>query len=165
MKNLITIISGGQTGVDQAALKAAFEQGFQIGGWCPPGRICENGEIPEEYPLIESLLDRSSNAPLIKHSQRTELNVRDSDATLVLLPAGLEHDQGTKWTLTSMRKYSKPSIVIDPYLPNAEKLIMNWFKRNSIKVLNIAGPSEKNAPGIGKQTYRLLFSILTKLGK
>ncbi len=162
MKNLIKIISGGQTGVDQAALKAAFEQGLQIGGWCPPGRICENGAIPEAYPLVESLHDRSLNAPLIKHSQRTEYNVRDSDATLVLSPAGQEHDKGTNWTLTCTRKYDKPYIVIDPYLPNAEQLVMNWFKRNSIKVLNIAGPSEKNAPGVSKQTYRLLRSVLIR---
>lgn len=154
------IISGGQTGVDQAALKTALEQGFQTGGWCPPGRICENGIIPEEYPLVETLHDRSLNAPLIRHSQRTEYNVRDSDATLVLLPAGSEHDQGTKWTLTCTQMYNKPYIVVDPYLPNAEKLIINWLNGNSVGILNIAGPGETNAPGVSKQTYRLLRSVL-----
>src|SRR6266571_9073801 len=70
------IVSGGQTGVDRAALDVALELGIPCGGWCPRGRRAEDGIIPERYPLIET--------PTTAYPQRTERNVRDSDGTLVL---------------------------------------------------------------------------------
>ncbi len=70
------IVSGGQTGVDRAALDAALALGVPCGGWCPRGRRAEDGEIPARYPLRET--------PLPTYEQRTEWNVRDADGTLVL---------------------------------------------------------------------------------
>ena len=83
------IISGGQTGVDRAALKAAQDLGFPTGGWCPPGRLAEDGIIPDRFPLKETPDDRSKDAPHIPRSQRTEWNVRDSDATLLIIPRNI----------------------------------------------------------------------------
>ena len=70
------IVSGGQTGVDRAALDVARELSLACGGWCPRGRRAEDGAIPARYPLVET--------PRAAYPQRTEWNVRDSDATLVL---------------------------------------------------------------------------------
>ncbi len=82
MSQIRKVISGGQTGVDQAALRAAIALGISIDGWCPPGRICEHGVIPEEFPLKETPFERSEGAPGIPRSLRTEWNVRDSDGPI-----------------------------------------------------------------------------------
>ena len=70
------LVSGGQTGVDRAALDVARELAIPSGGWCPKGRKAEDGKIDDSYPLVES--------PSASYSQRTRWNVRDSDGTLVL---------------------------------------------------------------------------------
>jgi len=86
MRLPLKIISGGQTGVDQAALITAQKIGLETGGWCPPGRVCESGTIPEYFPLKETPQERSPDAVDVPRSQRTEWNVRDSDATLIVRP-------------------------------------------------------------------------------
>jgi hypothetical protein len=63
VSQLRKVISGGQTGVDQAALRAARDCGLKIGGWCPPGRTCEAGVIPVEFPLEETEQERSVGGP------------------------------------------------------------------------------------------------------
>ncbi|MCS6982334.1 MAG: putative molybdenum carrier protein [Flavobacteriales bacterium] len=154
------IISGGQTGVDQAALRFALTKGIKIGGWCPPGRICEGGVIPQEFPLKEADRDRSPDAPDIPRSQRTQNNVREADATLIFWPSCLEKDPGTEWTIQCARQFGKPWLVVDPYTMGAEKIISEWLLEHStIKVLNIAGPSEKTYPGIYAQTLQLLEAV------
>src|SRR3954468_14778275 len=91
IRTLRKVISGGQTGVDEGALRAARDCGLEIGGWCPPGRECEAGVIPLEYPLKETPSDRSPNTPDVPRSQRTEWNVRDSDGTLVIRARGASY--------------------------------------------------------------------------
>src|SRR5512135_124388 len=97
------IVSGGQTGVDRAALDAARQLGLECGGWCPRGRRAEDGKVASGYPLRET--------PSEDYAQRTEWNVRDSDATLVLThgrPAG-----GTALTIAVARRLGKPLLVLD----------------------------------------------------
>jgi len=96
------VISGGQTGVDRAGLDAAMEAGIPIGGFCPKGRLAEDGTIPEIYPL-EELESPESHC-------RTEKNVIDSDGTLILNKGELTH--GTRLTLDFTIQYCKPSLIV-----------------------------------------------------
>lgn len=97
------IISGGQTGVDRAALDFALNNEIVCGGWCPKGRIAEDGQIHEKYPLQEASAE--------SYSWRTELNVRDSDATLVLSSGKIGN--GTELTIKMAQKMRKPIFIID----------------------------------------------------
>jgi hypothetical protein len=161
LEKIRKIMSGGQTGVDQAALKAALDLGFEIGGWCPPGRICESGLIPAEFPLKETETERSQNAPDVPRSLRTELNVRDANATLILQPCSLEPDPGTKWTIQCATNYRKPFLLVDPSSENALERILAWLHKNKINTLNVAGPSESQSPEIFGKSYELLIKVFT----
>jgi len=158
MINKIKIVAGGQTGVDQAALQAALDQGLEIGGWCPPGRLCENGKIPERFTLKETKHDRSTKAPHIPRSLRSEWNVRDSDATLVLSP--LKEDPGTQWTAECCRIYAKSCIMVDPGSKD-QLMTRNWLKTIDVGILNVAGPSESSFPGVYQSAYSFLIQILS----
>ena len=106
------IVSGGQTGVDRAALDVALERGLPCGSWCPRGRLAEDGVIPPRYPLTEALTSSYSN--------RTELNVRDSDATLIVVHGPLRG--GTALTKRQADKLGQPVLVVDPLIAEAIKL-------------------------------------------
>src|SRR5215831_97553 len=100
---LTRILSGGQTGVDRAALDVGRDYGLALGGWCPKGRKSEDGTIPTIYPLEET--------PTADYAQRTEWNVRDADGTIVLswgTPEG-----GTALTLEIARRLEKPHLHFD----------------------------------------------------
>ena len=170
MGTLTKIISGGQTGVDQAALRAAKARGLTIGGWCPPGRACESGVIPLEFPLSETPQDRSPDAPDVPRSQRTGWNVRDSDGTWVIVIGGSNRsgcptisDPGMKWTVECARRYGRPLLVCEVDARNAKEKAEQWLATNPISTLNIAGPSEGTSPGIGDLAYHLLQAVLKDL--
>ena len=172
MNILRKIISGGQTGVDQAALRAARDCGLEIGGWCPPGRVCEAGVIPAEFPLEETEQDRSLGASDVPRSQRTEWNVRDSDGTLVIRAGEASHrdaateearDPGTEWAMQCAQQLGRPLLVCDLSDPNAKQKIREWLSRFRIKVLSVGGPSESTSPGIGDRAYRLLRGVFDDL--
>jgi len=144
------IISGGQTGVDRAALNVALDTGIECGGFCPKGRRSEDGIIPKKYPLAETKTDQ--------YPERTELNIKTSDATLVLIDR--EADRGTALTISLCKLYHKSWIVIDLSIENKEQNLLQWIKENKINVLNVAGNRESFSPGIGKKTYEFLMSQL-----
>jgi hypothetical protein len=145
------IVSGGQTGVDRAALDVALELGLLCGGWCPRGRKAEDGSIPDRYRLTET---RS-----VDYAQRTEWNVRDSDATLVLTrgqPSG-----GTALTIDLARRLGKPRLVVDlDEQPDAGK-VRGWIESQKVSVLNVAGPRESQSPGIHAAAADFLRAILS----
>jgi len=145
-----TIVSGGQTGVDRAALDAALSLGLNCGGWCPRGRRAEDGTIPDFYPLKET--------PGRDYIQRTEWNVRDSDATLVLCrgrPLG-----GTAMTVQFAKAASKPVYLVDLEAVVDEQGIRRWLDEQRVVMLNTAGSRESQHPGIYRQAFTLLLNLL-----
>jgi hypothetical protein len=158
----IKIISGGQTGVDRGALLAAKEMGITIGGWCPPKREAEDGKIPLEFALKETPYGCSEKARHVPRSLRTEWNVRDADATLILLPNVEEIDSGTQWTIDCCSRMNKAYLICDPFENQAVDTIRTWTNEHVPVVLNVAGPSESNAPGIQDATKELLKLIFSE---
>src|SRR5690349_1618711 len=132
------IVSGGQTGVDRAALDVALELGLPCGGWCPRGRRAEDGPIDGRYPLTET--------PWDGYPQRTEWNVRDSDGTLVLTRGA--PDRGTALTVELARRYGRPHLVIDLAEPLRAERVRAWAGEHQVRTLNVAGPRESSCPGI-----------------
>jgi len=154
---LVKIVSGGQTGVDRAALDAALARGLERGGWCPPGRLSDAGRIPDDLPLRETPLERSPDAPDVPRSLRTEWNVRDSDATLVLRPPNSPRaSPGTEWNLRCAARYRRPLLVCDPADPDAGSRIRAWLRAEGVCTLNVGGPSEVEEAGIEAQARALL---------
>ena len=143
------LISGGQTGVDRAALDFALAHQIECGGWCPKGRIAEDGIIPLKYPLTET--------SGTDYQERTVLNVKDGDGTLIFFNGYM--DEGTKFTMDTADDLKKPCFIYDfSKTPEKEKLL-NWLSENKIKTLNISGPRESNAEGI----YGLVYDMLKKI--
>jgi len=147
------LVSGGQSGVDRAALDAALAAGIAIGGWCARGRLAEDGVIAARYPLRE--------APSADPAQRTEWNVRDSDGTLILHRGPLAG--GTALTADFARHYGRPLRLLDLEAMPALAPIEAWLRGQGIRVLNVAGPRESEAPGIGATALDLLQRLLRRL--
>jgi hypothetical protein len=163
------IVSGGQTGVDRAALDAAIEFGLKIGGWCPKGRRAEDGRIPLKYDLRET--------EARSYAVRTEWNVRDSDGTLIL--ALDEISSGTRLTIDAARVQSRP-LKIEHLLPAADPAalitevlqeqqqvvdVAEWICNHSIRMLNIAGPRGSSSPLMYPRARRFVQSVLAHLAR
>ncbi|MBN1150728.1 putative molybdenum carrier protein [candidate division WOR-3 bacterium] len=148
-KNKISICSGGQTGVDRAALDAADELGLPFGGYCPFGRRSEDGKIPEKYKMIET--------PSAHYWERTRMNVIESDATLIVINE--RNGRGTDLTVKYAKKYKKPCKIfktVDAQIKEAVK----WLQRTNPSILNIAGPRESNSPGIYFEAKKFVRTVL-----
>jgi Circularly permutated YpsA SLOG family len=143
------IVSGGQTGVDRAALDAAIELGIEHGGWCPRGRRAEDGPIAAKYQLTET--------DSIDYAVRTERNVLDSDGTMLLYRERLQ--RGTLLTHQLAKRHGKPLLRVRLDRPVAVDRVVRWISENSIQVLNIAGPRASSQAGIEKQALDLLKKI------
>lgn len=146
----LKIISGAQTGVDRAALDAALALGLACGGTVPSGRLAEDGRVPERYPVAECA---SSD-----YAVRTERNVLDADATLILCRGELSG--GTRLTLELARRHVKPFAVVDLRTAGAVARVRSFLEAARPSVLNVAGPRESNAPGIHAEVQRLLMEAL-----
>ena len=145
------IVSGGQTGVDRAALDVALELGLPCGGWCPRGRRAEDGPIDDRYPLTET--------PWHGYPQRTEWNVRDSDGTLILTAGPA--DRGTALTVRLAERLHKPHLQVDLAAWPSAAAVHEWVRANGVRVLNVAGPRESSTPGIGEQARRFLREVIS----
>ncbi len=133
------VISGGQSGADRAGLDWALAHGIAHGGWCPRGRKTEDGQIPEHYQLVET--------PSSAYLQRTEWNVRDSDATLIFtLDDRLSG--GSKRTAEFADAHGKPWLHIRPGVH--PKYVARFLSRHAVGVVNIAGKRASSAPGIAE---------------
>ncbi len=144
------IVSGGQTGVDRGALDAAIALGIEHGGWCPRGRLAEDGVIPRRYRLRQT---KSAAYPT-----RTEQNVLDSDGTLILYRQRLYG--GTELTRRLAEKHGKPYFLVDLKQQLDLLPVHRWIDERSIAVLNVAGPRESSAPGIGREACEFLAALL-----
>ena len=145
------VVSGGQTGVDRAALDVALELGMSCGGWCPKGRRAEDGPLAPRYPLVET--------PSAEYAQRTEWNVRDSDGTLVLSRG--EPSGGTAQTVEVAARLGKPHLVVDlTALPDAAA-VRDWIRTHRIETLNVAGPRESTRAGIHAAASQFLRLVLS----
>ena len=150
------IVSGGQTGVDRGALDAAIELGIPHGGWCPRGRLAEDGRIPDHYEIEETC---SPEYPV-----RTERNVVDSDGTLILFRQRMYG--GTELTRRMAKRHQKPFFVVD--LDRASRKqrttdiqnVRGWLASNSVAVLNVAGPRETSSPEIGALATAFVRELL-----
>jgi hypothetical protein len=147
------VISGGQTGPDRAALDVALESGLACSGWCPRGRVAEDGPIDARYPLKET----AGADP----ADRTRRNVEDADGTLIL--AGGELTGGTALTRRLALELGRPHLIIDPSCAStaeAVRQVQRWIDEHDIAVLNVAGPRESECPGIYGQGRSLLLALL-----
>lgn len=144
------IVSGGQTGVDRAALDVALALQIRCGGWCPLGRLSEDGPIPPRYPLRET---ESHELDV-----RTGLNVMDSDATLILT-VGSPTD-GTGLTESYAKRHQKPLFIVDLETPPPFEEVRTWIDSHGVRVLNVAGPRESHRPGF---VYRSAFDFLKRV--
>lgn len=147
------IISGGQTGVDQAGLDFAIEQNIPHGGYCPKGRKSEAGPIPAKYKLIEH--------PASTYPPRTEANIAAADATVIFTNGLLNNEPGCLLTVNLCREAKKPYAVVS-LLEDEEsgiQVLANLIK--NIKVLNVAGPRGSHKPDVAK-VKRILAGAINK---
>jgi len=156
------VCSGGQTGVDRAALDFAIKYEIDHGGWCPPGRHAEDGAISDRYNLTvlspEDFFEHgySASDPSDGYRLRTKLNIKDADGTLIVTPDRQGMTPGTRLTTKIARELSSRMLLVDPEDEDAPWRIEHWVKDNKIRVLNVAGPRESRKPGIQKLTVQLL---------
>jgi hypothetical protein len=150
------IISGGQTGVDRAALDVALKHRIKCGGWSPPGRTAEDGKIPDRYPLKE--LKKGDN------EARSKQNVRDSDGTIIIYFHELEG--GTAYTIGCCMEDRQPHRLIDAakYSPeDAATLMVAFVVNHDIETLNIAGPRESEWKGAYNYAFRAVDVFASRI--
>jgi hypothetical protein len=147
------IISGGQTGADRAALDFAIARNLPHGGWCPDGRLAEDGLIPPRYQLVET--------PSSASIHRTEWNVRDSDGT-VIFSIGMALTGGSKSTGEFAVQYQKPFLHLSRERDGdsaAEKLSA-FLREHRIRTLNVAGPRQSEEPDVARFATETLAAVI-----
>lgn len=145
------VISGGQTGVDRAALAVAVFLEISHGGWCPRGRRAEDGTIPECYEMQET------DSP--NYAVRTLQNILDSDGTLVLTRGVISG--GTALTINLARRNRRPLLVLNLAEEHDYLVFRRWLIDQQIRVLNVAGPRESSEPNITSEAEQFLTNGLS----
>ena len=147
------IVSGGQTGADRAALDWAIANGVPHGGWCPKGRRAEDGEIPARYELRETESDT--------YEERTRLNVRDSDGTVIFSIAA-ELKGGSAVTEMLARELGRPVLHLSwaRSAVDAPGRLREFVERESIGTLNVAGPRGSGEPDVGEFVGQVLSGAI-----
>lgn len=154
------VISGGQTGADRAGLYSATDVGIPTGGWMPRGFRAQDGSRPEFAELFGSQEHTSERYP-----PRTALNVKESDATLRF--ASDWDSPGEVLTRQLCERYQRPFFDISRSTPPAPEVVVDWLQKNRVRVLNIAGNSERTSPGIEefvRDYLRELFRLCREAG-
>jgi len=154
---IVRIISGGQTGSDRNAIDAAIATGIPYSGWCPKGRRSEDGTIPEKYILKETV---SSG-----YTQRTELNVSASSATIIFIMGGM--GPGSFQTYRFAQSIGRPCYCVDVQGRTDDevaKLLLEWlathYEPTDPMVINVAGSRESSQPGIGDRVRGIMNLVL-----
>ena len=146
------MISGGQTGADQAALDVAIKLGISHGGWIPKGRLTENGVLDDKYQLKEM--------ETTQYNKRTEQNVIDSEGTLIISHGKLTG--GSDYTRDMALRHNRPWLHIDlnkTMAFQAARQIRSWLAEYEINVLNVAGPRASKDPAIYNATTDILETV------
>jgi hypothetical protein len=153
----VKIISGGQIGVDRAALHVAIGQGLAYGGWCPKGGWAEDLTNP---PGVLAFYPDLRETPDADPGQRTAWNVRDSDGLMVLTDiAGLGVSKGTLEAVRCAARLGRPHIIMDLDRDAAGRA-RNWLdNRGTDFAVCIAGPRESEAPGIYAKAKAFLEAL------
>ena len=154
---MLRIVSGGQTGVDRGALDAAIERGADCGGWCPRGRLAEDGTVPARYPVRD--------LPGAGYAERTLENVIDSDGTLIVHEN--QFDGGTKLTAALCAKHARPLLSLDlaAMTPaQAAEQLLEFIRVHGIAVLNVAGPRASKWPQGQARARSVIAAVLDTIG-
>lgn len=160
----ITILSGGQTGIDRAALDFAIGKGFDYGGWCPHGGWAEDYLTP---PGLLAKYPQLRETPSASPEQRTAWNVRDSHATMLIVDAvGLACSPGSVFTkLMAELVFLRPLLIVDTTSPEAIGRGNLWLaalaNSHAGLRLNIAGLRESESQGIYERAFRFLTDLLS----
>jgi hypothetical protein len=150
------ILSGGQTGADQAAWRAASALRILTGGWMPRGFVTEEGPRPE---FVERY--GAAEIPTYSDPTWTEQNVRASDATLWF---GETTTALAQATVGACHRLGKPCLPLYPAASFEPAHVAAWIAENRVRVLNVAGNRETEEPGIGDRVERFLIQVLGQLG-
>jgi hypothetical protein len=153
-QRITRIVSGGQTGADRGGLDAAIALGIAHGGWCPQGRLAEDGIIPACY-LVREIAEGS-------YAARTRMNVEDSDGTLLFTDGPAQG--GSRLTLEVAAQIGKPLLHIDftdDASPVVATTLHHWVVAHRIATLNVAGSRESEAPGIQQRVRAWIETAIT----
>jgi len=157
------LISGGQSGVDRAVLDVAVARGIAYGGWCPQGGWAEDFTgapgVLAKYPELRE-------TPLADPAQRTEWNVRDADACMIIVDdSGLEVSKGTARARELAHRYRKPLLVANLGNPDILKSATLWWRVQHARCgsglkLAVGGPRESEAPGIYERAKTFISGLI-----
>lgn len=148
----LKVISGGQTGADQAGVDAAKWHGFETGGWMPARWVTLAGCRPDFATKYGMQEHKNTGYP-----PRTKQNVFDADATIVL--SEQMNSAGTKLTIQAARLFRKPLYTTQLNVAGEEKQVAQWLIDNSVHVLNVAGNSEQRCPGIYESVRTFMIKV------